>query len=82
MLLLLLLLFLFFLFSYVVYASLLVCKRPSIALGTVIRIILGISIQRLIGNAIAGMVSAATTQDHFGLATASRYLGIRARFTM
>ena len=80
--LLLLLLFLFFLFSYVLYASLLVCKRASIALGTVIRIILGISIQRLIGNTIAGVVFAATTQDHFGLATASQYLGIRARFRM
>jgi hypothetical protein len=53
-----------------------------VVIGTVTRIILGISIQSLIGSAIAGMVFAATTQDHFGLATASRYLGIRARFTI
>jgi hypothetical protein len=53
-----------------------------VVIGTVTRIILGISIQSLIGSAIAGMVFTATTQDHFGLATASRYLGIRARFTI
>src|SRR5215211_7257967 len=53
-----------------------------VVIGTVTRIILGISIQSLIGSAIAGMVFAATTQDHFGLATASQYLGIGARFTI
>lgn len=53
-----------------------------VVIGTVTRIILGISIQSLIGSAIAGMVFAATTQDHFGLATASQYLGIWARFTI
>jgi hypothetical protein len=53
-----------------------------VVIGTVTRIILGISIQSLIGSAMAGMVFAATTQDHFGLATASQYLGIGARFTM
>ena len=53
-----------------------------VVIGTVTRIILGISIQSLIGSAMAGMVFAATTQDHFGLATASQYLGIGARFTI
>jgi hypothetical protein len=53
-----------------------------VVIGTVTCIILGISIQSPIGNAAASMVLAAATQDHFGLATASQYLGIGARFTI
>jgi hypothetical protein len=53
-----------------------------VVIGTVTGIILGISIQSLIGSAIARMVFAATTQDRFGLATSSPYLGIGARFTI
>jgi hypothetical protein len=54
----------------------------TVVIGIVTRIILSISIQSLIGSAIAGMVLAATTQDQFGLETASRCLEIRARFTI